>query len=135
MEAETDAAPGGRPPHQPTAELRDRVEILLASGMPAFRVAAAIGISVPTLRVHYADELLHARARREAQVKEALFRAALGGNVSAQKAWLAIPHELEAPPVERPVADRPAKLGKKEQAALAAETAADGTDWANLLPN
>lgn len=122
----------GRPEHVPTKETRERVEILVAGGMVQWQIAAALGISEPILRDRYAAELDAGRSRKTAQVIEAQFKAAVeGGNVSAQKAWLARHTPVDdAPP---PPKDEP--LGKKQAAQLAAMTASHGTDWDNLLPN
>lgn len=123
----------GRPQHIPTEELRERVEILVAGGMPAWHIAAALGISEPTLREHYAHELDTGRARKNAEVLVALHRKAAEGNVSAARAWLDLPAELDAPPAPPPE-PKAEPLGKRQAAQLAAQTAAEGTDWANLLP-
>lgn len=124
----------GRPPHVPTEETRERVEILLAGGMPAWQVAKAVGVSESTLRDHYADELDGGRARKNAEVMVAMFRSATdAGNVSAQRAWLSQSAQLDDPPA---AADsRPGPIGKKAAAQAAAATAGEGTDWAGLLPN
>lgn len=122
----------GRPPHIPTAETREKVEILLAAGMPVWQLAQAIGVSEPTLREYYAAELDGGRARRRADVLVAMHKAAVEGNVAAQKAYLSQDQALDNPPPPEPKA---APLGKKEAAQLAAETAGVGTDWQNLLPN
>ncbi|MEN9934692.1 MAG: hypothetical protein RLZZ387_1271 [Chloroflexota bacterium] len=129
------ARPGaGRPPHVPTAETRERVEILVAGGMPAWHIATALGISEPTLREHYAGEMDGGRARKNADVLVALHRKAAEGNVSAARAWLGLPAELDAPPAPAPE-PKAEPIGKKEAAQMAALTAADGTDWQSLLPH
>ena len=123
----------GRPEHVPTEATRDRVEVLVAGGMRQWQIAAAIGVSVPTLCQHYADELENGRARKEACIIEALYKAGIeAGNVSALKAWLAQPKALDEDPARQP---KPPAPGKKEAAIAAAHTAAMGTDWASLLPN
>ena len=124
----------GRPEHVPTDESREMGEVLVAGSMRQWQIAAALGISVPTLVQHYETELEHGRSRKTAKVLMALFKSATeGANVTAQKAWLAQPNGLEDPP-EKPA--RPvAPAGKKEQAIASAITAARGTDWDNLLPN
>jgi DNA-binding CsgD family transcriptional regulator len=125
----------GRPEHVPTVETRDRVEVLVAGGMHQWQIAAALGISVPTLCEHYAEQLENGSSRKKAEVLEALFKAATeGANVTAQKAWLAQPGGLEHDPPNRPPA-KEAPMGKKEHAISAAFTAARGTDWDSLLPN
>ncbi len=130
------AMPGaGRPPHVATDETRRRVEILVAGGMNAWQIAAALEVSEPTLRLHYDQELASGRSKRRAEMLEALFKAGVeGGNVSAQKAWLQMAVELdEVPPAMPPERDMP--MGKKERQAIAAQTAHEGTEWAKLLPN
>jgi len=123
---------GGRPQHVPSDETRERVEVLLAGGMLAWQISQALGISEPTLREHYGDQLAAGKARKRADVILAMHREAVGGNVSAQKGFLAL-QTLDLPP-ER--TDRPATtLGKKDAAALAAMDAAVGTGWDKLLPN
>lgn len=121
----------GRPEHVPTEETRGRVEVLVAGGMPQWQIAAALGLSEPTLLKHYAVELDGGRAKRTAEVLEALYRAAVeDGNVSAQKAWLARQTPIDEPPA--PKEDPP---GKKAAAQVAAMTAHQGTEWERLLPN
>lgn len=140
--AESGAAPrrprpsvrSGRPEHVPNAESHDRVSVLAAGGMAQWQIAAALDISVPTLVLHYAADLQFGRSRKRAQMLEALFAAGVtGGNVSAMKAFLILSFELQDAPTVQ--AAKFESLGKKEQAIVAAGTAAHGTDWANLLPN
>lgn len=133
VESKRAAMPGaGRPPHVPTQETRDRVEILLAGGMKVWQIAAALELSEPVLRECYAPQLDAGRARKRAAILEAMYRSGVEGNVSAQRAFLAQDADLdEPPPVEKPVEP----LGKKAAAHAAALTAHEGTDWAHLLPN
>ena len=51
------AKPRGRPCHAPTQGQRDQVCALKAAGLNHLEIAAAIGITAPTLRLHYPDEL------------------------------------------------------------------------------
>ena len=114
----------GRPPHIPTDDTRDEVAILLAGGMPPWQVAQAIGIAESTLRDHYAEQLDRGRARKRADMIVALHRTGIAGNVSAQKAYLAMDAELDDPP---PAGAKPvAPIGKKAAAFAAAETAEAG---------
>lgn len=57
----------GRPLHQVAAATVALVEQLAAGGARTGEVAAAIGISQPTLRKHYAAALARGRARRPAE--------------------------------------------------------------------
>ena len=130
------AAPdrGGRPQHVPTPETRGKVEVLLAGGMMAWQIAMAIGVSEPTLREHYGDQLSAGKARKRAEVILAMHKEAISGNVSAQKGFLAL-QTLDIPP-DKGERDPPsAPVGKKEQAAMNAWSASEGTGWDKLLPN
>lgn len=49
--------PKGRRRHAPTPATRKIVRRAILGGMPVARVAKLIGVSVPTLRLHYGDEL------------------------------------------------------------------------------
>lgn len=49
--------PKGRRRHAPTLATRKIVRRAILGGMPVARVARLIGISAPTLQLHYRDEL------------------------------------------------------------------------------
>lgn len=121
----------GRPPHKPTKATRRRVETLIVS-MSEERIARLIGISRTTLRAHYADELSLGRDRVQAETEEALRRGVEAGKPAAIRIQL---QRLAAPRAAGgdDAAPRPDKLGKKEQAALDATTAGDGTEWGDDL--
>lgn len=121
---------GGRPAYRATAEKRERVEILVAAGMSEEEIAPIIGIAVNTLRKHFAAALQTGRAKRRGVIIEAMYRAGAAGNVSAQKAFVQLT-DLSPPGVAK--AAKPAKRGKKEEAQIAAETAADETGWNGLV--
>jgi AcrR family transcriptional regulator len=78
-------------------------------------IAAAIGISPPTLRKHFADELSAVASKRRLEVLTKMFRTAMKGNVSAQKAFLAAGDAANSapPPAPKPEGE---KVGKKERA-------------------
>lgn len=113
---------GGRPPHVPTEESREEVEILVASGMRVWQIAKALGISEPTLNEHYPDELDGGKAKKTAKMVMAQYRAGIEGNVSAQKAWLSQNLAIEKAPPSRQATPQ----GKKEAAQHAAQEAATG---------
>jgi DNA invertase Pin-like site-specific DNA recombinase len=73
---------------RPTKEQRRHVEMLMSGGMSERGIAATLGIDRLTLRKHFEDALLNGRSRRRSEVLEALFKSAIGGSVSAQKAFL-----------------------------------------------
>ncbi len=118
----------GRPSFKPTAAKRREVEELRSCGMSEDDVARALGISTPTLQKYFAGELLNGAARKRAEIIKLLHKSARAGNVSAQKkleemtrvSALAEGFMGKAPaePKQAP------PLGKKEQAAAAAEALA-----------
>lgn len=104
------------------------------------QIAIALEISTETLRKYYEHELAVGSTQRRVDVLTAMYRAATTkGSTSAAKVYLANEPQMAVPPVpqEQPKAQpaaQPQKLGKKEQAAADAVTAADGTSWGDLLP-
>lgn len=64
--------------HQPTTKTRDAVEMLVASGIQQQHVAGVLGISVPTLKRHYSEELELGKAKKLAAVAATVFQAAVG---------------------------------------------------------
>lgn len=144
--------PRGRPEHAPTAALRRKVSIAAGGGMTHEDIATALGISRETLRKHYRQELSIEAQKRRMEVLEAVFTTAKKkGTSAAARTYLGSTPEFEAPPLpegEQPPAQppaaapvatpapaaRPTKLGKKEQAVVDAAGAAEGTEWADLLP-
>lgn len=134
----------GRPEFKPTPAMRAKVAVAAGGGARHVDIAIALGISQPTLRKHFEAELSHGAASKRLEVLGALFRSAKKGSVSAAKAYLALEPEIACPPLPPgqeaaapgPKAAGPAgvPLGKKEQAAADAVTAAVGTEWDALLP-
>ena len=102
-------------------------------------IALAVGITIPTLRKHFMPELTTGAAVKKMEAMDALYAAAKKGNVSAIKTVLLLQSGSEPPPQpgSDPAAAAPPpsqRLGKKEAAQIAASSAADGTDWAGILP-
>lgn len=129
---------GGRRRHTVTDRSREKVAILAAAGMPETAIAAAVGISAPTLRRYYATELEIGPAVKRAEVMTALYRTAIGGNVAAQKAVLEIFDKAALDAMDKaftgaPAEPKPERIGKKEAAQRAADEAATDSDWADLL--
>jgi hypothetical protein len=75
----------GRRPLKPTRRQRKLAEMCVAAGMTQVETAAVLGISKPTLELHFADELKNGAARRRAEVLVMLDRAARRGSVGAMK--------------------------------------------------
>lgn len=126
---------GGRPSFKPTANERYRVALGASTGMTREQLAAAVGITIPTLLKHFEAELTTGAANMQIEMVRTLYEAGKGGNASAAKAFIALTskaHEAFVPPLPR--AERPEPKGKKEQANEDAKTAHVGSDWADLLP-
>jgi len=112
----------GRKAYKPTQQVREQVMTLAAANMTLPEIAAAVDISRTTLCQYFQAELACGKAKRLAEVIELLRKGARRGSVAAARALLA-------------AYGKPAGqvIGKKEQRALAAETAAISSDWAGDL--
>src|SRR5262249_1997180 len=76
----------GRPEHIPTQQNRNRVSMLVALGWTNPRIAAALFVTLPTLRKHYFSELKFrdvARDRLDANIAMKLWEGVQAGNVTA----------------------------------------------------
>ena len=60
--------------YSPTEQDRKTVETMSAYGVPMEDIARSIGISIPTIRKYFEDELHNGRAKANAAVAQALFR-------------------------------------------------------------
>ena len=78
----------GRPAHKPTAETRRAVATMAGAGLRQSEIAAAIGISEPTLRKCYGDALEQAAASMVGKVAARLVDIAL--NAPPREATTAI---------------------------------------------
>lgn len=120
----------GRPEYVPTDEDREKVQILRAQGMSKEAIASAVGIHHETLTKYFSVDMEVAVAKRTAEVMMARYRAAIGGNVSAQNKFLELAGAL--PPKATRSMKTPAK-GKKEVQAEEAAVGAAGTAWGDIL--
>lgn len=117
----------GRPEHIPTQQNRNRVSMLVALGWGNGRIAAAMFLTVPTLRKHYFSELAFrrvARDRLDANIAMKLWDGVMAGNVTAIREFQAFKDRNDRMEVERVMGstDRPApeRTGKKQIDALRA---------------
>lgn len=133
---------GGAYEYQPTTDHRIFVEVGMLRGRKLNEIARSVGISVPTLKKHFKDEITNGRVRLQMKLDVALFEKAKKGDVSAYKVIMA---DVAVADAERRLQEyrageatqipRAPKIGKKQQAALDAQTAGIGTDWGDdLLP-
>ncbi|MDB5555408.1 MAG: hypothetical protein JWL86_5392 [Rhizobium sp.] len=117
----------GRPQHIAGQQNRNRVSMLVALGWSNKRIAAALYVTLPTLRKHYFSELKFrdvARDRLNAAMANKYWELFMSGNVAAGKAFgeflekndLMLYGQTEQPPKPEPAP----KLGKKEAAVVAA---------------
>lgn len=84
------ARPGaGRPAFVPTDADRKQVETLSGYGLPIDQIAVLVrdGISVDTLRAHFADELKSGKAKANGQIAQTLFQKAKSGSETALIWW------------------------------------------------
>ncbi len=140
----------GRPAFAPSAEQRKEVEIMARYGIPEDDIALVLGIDAKTLRKHFRLELdvafvkanaqgcrvdLPASGRRPGAILPAGHPDAGKLMRAEQPRVLGGRHLVGAHPRRalRVRAARPKPLGKKEAARLAAENAAQGTDWSELV--
>src|SRR6056300_1476170 len=77
-----------KPPHEPTAEQRQLVQLHATVGTTQDQIASIIGIDKKTLRKHYRDELDLALAKANATIGGALFNKAKAGDTTAMIFWM-----------------------------------------------
>ena len=125
----------GRPQHVRTDENASKIMHGLSQGWTDARIAAALGISVPTLKRYYFSILKMrdvARDRVELAGLQRLWALAQEGNVAAMKEYFrrfdAAIGDVYADEVVR----EQRKLGKKEQDKMEAENPPD--DWETVIP-
>lgn len=102
---------GGRPPHLPNGDTRNKVFMLSTVGTRHEDIATVLGISADTLTKYYHDELAKGRIEANASVAETLFKQAKEGNTTAMIFWLksrakwkeSTQHEISGNPDGTPV--------------------------------
>lgn len=135
----------GRPQHVPTQENRNRVNLLLAAGWSNERIAATLRVTLPTLRKHYFSELKFrdvARDRLDAKLLMATFAGVDKGRIGPFLKLLERNDLMNFGQTTKPRSDaqaaevKPAKapkIGKKEEALLAAHEPDAGTPMGELM--
>lgn len=120
----------GRPPHVWSRENSNKVLLAFARGLSVKDAATAIGVSVPTLRKVYFSEVAKraaAKLRMEITQLARLNALAEKDNVSAEKELRKQLDRMEQRDRQQAIAPPPTKkapkLGKKEQATIAAQEA------------
>jgi hypothetical protein len=128
--------PRGRKRHRRQAQVAEKVAVLRGVGNTVEQIARRIGLSEPTLRKYYLRELEQGSDLAMAVLDEVIWQRAMAGSVSAARLMKeALTKGGAATPIARVRAKAAAPLGKKAEANLAAQTAHEDSEWANLLPN
>lgn len=79
----------GRPPHEPTDRNRGFVQAAIMGGIPQSEVAAALEISVNTLKKYYAEQIDGSVTRANAAVINTAYQMATSGKCPAMTIfWL-----------------------------------------------
>lgn len=131
----------GKPQHVPTAENLEKAVLLYANKASDGDVAAALGISVPTLKLHYLSRSELRQIRRNAKaVVEAELLARLNeqskaGNVGATEKLLKRMDKAQLgtvapPPSKAKVKPKGAKAERQERAWAAGR---EDQSWGSLL--
>jgi hypothetical protein len=135
----------GRPAFVASAEQRKQVETMAGYGIPEDDIALVLGIDPKTLRKHFRVELDTGHVKANTRVAESLYLQAVGAPAqydaegkllrSEQPRILGAGIWWEKTRSGRSeyAALKPKTLGKKEAAQLAAEGAAKGTEWSDLV--
>ncbi|TGP22307.1 MULTISPECIES: hypothetical protein [unclassified Mesorhizobium] len=135
----------GRPAFQPTAAMRRTVELMVSCGDSKETVARAIGCSVPTLELHFDEELKNGYAKKRREILTWMERGARKGNATLIKRLEEMTRvtgaaaDFEAQqkdgaspaPVAGPA--RAAKRGKKEVQREDAFNAGVNSEWGDDL--
>ena len=117
----------GRPEHVWSAENSHKINLLFALGHDVKQAAAAIGITVPTLRKHYFSEVDRRRVAKLRLKASLLMRLNGDGSVAAIKELFKRIDKVELAQLATDVAgrgkraDKPKTVGKKDAASLAAK--------------
>lgn len=126
-----------RTKHKPTDETRARVEWLAAVGTHRADICIALDCTMAELEEHYLDHLQRGRVRKRAVIVEKLGHMVEEGSIRAMDKVLEMMDKADM--VQRPQdaeAEKPAptaKLGKKEQAMLAAQSPDTDTTLGDLM--
>ena len=136
----------GRPPYEANEKDRNKVKLLLALGWSNERIGNAIGRSAATVKRYFRAELKDRDAMRDrldGRRFEIAMEQANAGNVAALKELGKMIERSDTMLIEArlrqghqaPAPEKHEKLGKKDTAKKAAETAGKGSEWGDdLLP-
>lgn len=92
---------GGRPPHQRTQDIADKVEMLSGLGLPIENISSLVGICAETVMKYYGAEAGAGKAKANKKVAQFLFQKAQDDLTAAiwwsktQMRWRDAPTEIE----------------------------------------
>lgn len=118
----------GRPEFQPTAQERGQVRLMSGYRIPQFEIARVLGISPPTLRKHFFDELEIGAIMTKTKAAQRLFQIMEGNSKEALTAAIFF---LKCHAGWRD--GNGGEQGKKDAQAGAARTAGQDTEWGDDL--
>src|SRR5512143_3201236 len=114
-------------PFKPNKRQRDKVMLLVGSGMAEAQIASVLNVSRVTLRQHFAEELANGRALKKCENLERIEAAAKAGNVTAMKA-------LDVILAGKDLAPAGGNVSKKKQGEEAAKNAGgEHSEWGDYL--
>ena len=73
--------------HIPTEATRAQVTALAIAGVPQDRIGEIVGVTKPTLRKYYREELDHGSDKANAKIASTLYQQAIDGSVAALIFW------------------------------------------------
>jgi hypothetical protein len=117
---------------------REKVVALASCRLPLAEIAQALGITVPTLKKHYREELRTSVAAMKATLIGNLHRLAAGDGTTAIKATTTLIALIEKGKIDEEAGDeKPAPkakpLGKKLELERQAKEDHAGTSWGNVI--
>jgi predicted ArsR family transcriptional regulator len=118
---------------RPTDEQREMALILAGAQLSHPEIARKLGLPVEVLQEHFAEELEKGPIKCKSDILAAMFYAGKGGNVAAAKVYLLFNGQEPSGGPDQPAAA--GLKGKKEVAAIAAQSAERGTGWEDLVPS
>lgn len=125
----------GRHEYEPKLGEREKVELLVSCGFKPKEIALVIGISVPTLKKVFFQELNEGPLKKKAEVLGYLHQQSKKNSAAAKQ--LLEKMEAEPLPAIPPSSDsekaKEPKLGKKDAAQREAEVAHKNSEWGTLL--
>lgn len=120
--------------YRPTAEIREMVLVLVGADISKGEIARKLNQPMDVIEYHFANELASGVVPQANMIMQ-MYKAGIGGNVSAQKSYLMLANrrsegEREADRLPAPVESF---AGKKVQQQIESQTADKGTPWERIL--